>query len=115
MHHQLPRKVRRAAADINQAVSHETVWGNFTQMTYPGECAWIVKGGADWPPYLDQVEVSVTSTHRDGVVVAGLEEVLQAIERTEREIAAGDNSSQLGNELEALQEVKRVLEAAKAE
>ena len=115
MHNQLPRRVRRAIVNIETNVSHTTVWGCITQVTYPGECQWRVTGGNDFPHYLElgKQEVSVTSCQHGVVKVKGLNIVEAALVRTEREMDEPDADGDLSNQRDALTQVLAVLRAAR--
>ena len=100
----LPRKVRRAVANITYTVAHKTTWVG----PHSNHQKWLVEsGGAGWDP---GQEVSVTSTP-EGVKVIGLEIVERAYAKTGLDAFHGLG---FADECYAIRQILAVLEAAVA-
>lgn len=110
MTYKLPRKVRRAIANVVECVNHKTLWVG----DHSDHQKWKVTGGNDMPSeiFYEIVEVSVAATP-EGVVVKGrdfLETKLAVVNgMLEGEWHADAN---LQNERNALGQVLAVLKAA---
>ena len=106
MHHPLPEEVVAAIAKVYQHnVSHRVVWGQLTQLTYPGESMWKVDHWAD----LEKVCVMAS---RDGLKVEGIETVKAALEKNEKEQEDRPSDADLQNTRDALKAILEVMETA---
>jgi hypothetical protein len=113
MHSTLQSSVRHQIAEITQHIFHSLEWGQFTQVTYPGESKWTVDGGYDWGIDSDK-EVSVTALAGGGCEVTGIELVYERIHmlETQEEHPHGEGHCSVGNNISGLKQVLQVLEEA---
>ncbi len=112
MHNTLPVEIRETISlvGVHQKVSHSITWGQFTQLTYPGECRWEVTGGADWPIPAAEL-VSVTAT-RNGLEIVGVDAVEAAYKNLGDQLDQHSSDPNLLNQYDALKSVLVVLEVA---
>lgn len=105
MHNPLPLEFRQKIAEIESQIDYMVEWGQFTQNIYPGECRWRLGKGSHGL----KVEVSVTSTSDQGLLVVGIDDTRERLRFLESASLEASGYQSDADHMNAISEVTDVL------